>query len=174
METYKLHIKVGPHEFQGEGPEETVKKNFEDWKSMIATIGAEPVERSSSALAANPGNGAFAGLQDIQAGRLFLLDDKKGLVTLRILPRGEDRDADAVLLILLGFRRLRDQVEIPVTQLKPSLKQSGCNVDRVDAVVARYLRKGLLNKGGSGKGGRYSLTNSGTQKANSIALGLLS
>lgn len=173
MESYKLHIKVGTHEFQGEGPEEAVKKNFDDWKSMIASMGQST---STSTSVAKPTDGTLSqiALEGGQLTRLFLLDEKKGLATLRLLPRGDDRDADAVLLILHGFQRLRDQVEVPVTQLKPALKQSGCNIDRVDAVVAKYLRDGFLNKGGSGKGGRYSLTNSGTQKAVSLAQALLS
>ncbi len=167
-----MHIKVGPHEFQGEGPEEAVKASFEDWKSMITLFGQQ------TGAAMNRGgrdaDQSQSSLSDTQLTRLFLLDDKKNLVTLRLLPRGDDRDADAVLLILHGFQRLRDQIEVPVTQLKPSLKQSGCNIDRVDSVVAKYFRDGLLNKGGSGKGGRYSLTNSGIQKAVSLALALIS
>jgi hypothetical protein len=172
MESYKLHIKVGPHEFQGEGSEEAVKKSFEEWKLMIASAGPSPDTNPDSTRRSDSGGV----LEEAHIARLYLLDEKKkrGLVTLRLLPRGEDRDPDAVLLILLGFGRMRDQIEVPVTQLKPALKQSGCNVDRVDAVVAKYLREGLLNKGGSGKGGKYSLTNSGTQKAISLALGLLS
>ncbi|MGH9545082.1 MAG: hypothetical protein ACRD23_07685 [Terriglobales bacterium] len=173
MENYKLHIKVGPHEFQGEGPEDTVKKNFEDWKSMIASITV--MENVKSASGQSPvGGNVSAPLDGPHASRLFLLDDKKGLVTLRVLPRGEDRLPDAALLILLGFRQLKDQDEVLVTQLKPALKQSGCGDKRVDSVVGKYLRDGLINKGGIAKGGRYSLTNSGIEKATSLARGLVS
>jgi hypothetical protein len=172
METYKLHIKVGPHEFQGEGPEEAVKKSFEDWKSLITSMPAAEVSKPMSSQSP-VGNGSIPPRDGDLLAKLFLLDEKRGLVTLRILPRGDDREADAALLVLFGFRQVKEQDEVLVTQLKPALKQSGCNVDRVDAVVAKYQREGLINKGGSGKGGKYSLTNSGVEKAANIAQGLL-
>jgi hypothetical protein len=172
METYKLHIKVGPHEFHGDGPEEAVKKSFEDWKSLIASTPA--VEISKDVLNQSlRGNGSITRRDGDLLAKLFLLDEKRGIVTLRILPRGDEREADAALLVLFGFREMKEQDEVLVTQLKPALKQSGCNVDRVDAVVAKYQREGLINKGGSGKGGKYSLTNSGIEKASSIAQSLL-
>src|SRR5690349_8109693 len=34
LEAYKLHIKIGAHEFRGEGPEESVRRDFEEWKSF--------------------------------------------------------------------------------------------------------------------------------------------
>jgi hypothetical protein len=172
MEIYKLYIKVGPHEFNGEGPEEAVKKSFEDWKSLITSTPA--VEITKPVPSQSPGGNGSITLRDGDLlAKLFLLDEKRGLVTLRILPRGDEREADAALLVLLGFRLMKEQDEVLVTQLKPALKQSGCNVDRVDAVVAKYQREGLINKGGSGKGGKYSLTNSGAEKAAAIAQGLL-
>lgn len=170
MGTFKLHIKVGPHEFEGEGPEETVKKSFDDWKSLVASIPpAETIRTAAPTSSAGGTNGSAAALETDELSRLFVHDEKKGLVTLRILPRGDERDANAALLVLLGFRQLKSQDEVPVTQLKPALKQSGCNVDRVDAVVEKYQREGLINKGGSGKGGKYSLTNSGVEKAHTLA-----
>ena len=173
METYKLQMKVGPHEFHGEGPEDAVKKDFEEWKSLIASTPTIDTARPATVPPALNSASWSAPIESEQLARIFLLDDKKGLVTLRILPRGDDRDRDAVLLILLGFRRLKDQDEVLVTQLKPALKQSGCNVDRVDSVVAKYLREGLINKGGMAKGGRYSLTNSGAEKAAALVHSLL-
>lgn len=170
METYKLHIKVGPHEFQGEGTEESVKSAFEDWKALIASH-AKPDAAPSTQNSAGSVRDQRS-LDNGQQEKLFLHDGKKRITTLRVLPRGENRDA--LLLVLLGFKQVQGQDEVPVTQLKPALKQSGCNVDRVDAVAAKHLRDGLINKGGMGKGGRYSLTNSGVERATSIALGLLS
>lgn len=173
MDIYKLHIKIGPHEFNGEGPEESVKNAFEDWKSLIGDLPRGNLTLPSTTASSPMGATTPLVLESEQLVRLFVTDDKRGLVSLRILPRGENREQDAVLLILLGFKRVKDQDEVLVTQLKPALKQSGCNVARVDSVVAKYLRDGLINKGGMGKGGRYSLTNSGAEKAISLASGLL-
>ena len=49
METYKLHIKIGQHEFQGEGPEEAVKKSFEDWKLLITSLPTPEISKPASA-----------------------------------------------------------------------------------------------------------------------------
>ncbi|MGB8985663.1 MAG: hypothetical protein WCC37_03430 [Candidatus Sulfotelmatobacter sp.] len=171
METYKLHIKIGQHEFQGEGPEETVKKSFEDWKFLMSSLPAAEISKPAAAQS-QVVNGSMTPRDGDLLAKMFVLDEKRGLVTLRILPRGDDREADAALLVLFGFHEMKAQDEVLVTQLKPALKQSGCNINRVDAVVAKYQREGLINKGGSGKGGKYSLTNSGLEKAAAIARGL--
>jgi hypothetical protein len=169
VENFKLHMKVGPHEFDGEGPADAVRKSFDDWKSLVASMpSAETTYATANSSLGGGINGSAGVLEAEELARLFVHDEKKGIVTLRILPRGDDRDANAALLVLLGFRQLKSQDEVPVTQLKPALKQSGCNVDRVDAVVGKYQREGFINKGGSGKGGKYSLTNSGIEKAHTL------
>ena len=35
-ELYRLKIKVGPHEFDAEGPADAVREQFKDWKDLIA------------------------------------------------------------------------------------------------------------------------------------------
>jgi hypothetical protein len=103
-----------------------------------------------------------------QLGRIFTIDDKRDLVTLRILPTGEDRHREAVLLVLYGYLRLRNSDEVVVTKLKASLESSGSAPDRVDRAAIPSQREGLLVKGGSGKGGRYRLTNKGIAKSEEI------
>ena len=48
------------------------------------------------------------------------------------------------------------------------MKQTGIRIDRVDKVALKYVTAGYMNKGGSGKGSRYRLTNSGIAKANEL------
>lgn len=73
-----------------------------------------------------------------------------------------------MVLVLYGYKVLKSQNEVPVTQLKAALRQSGCAVDRVDRVAEKYLGQGLLQKGGMGKGGVYRLTNLGEERARQL------
>jgi len=164
METYKLHLKIGPHEFSAEGPPEIVKQDFENWKSLIQDAPTQPASPTLSGQNGKPQDNLNPPTK-LQAEKVYVLDDKRDMISLRILPRSDDRHADALLLILLGYKTIRAVDDLMVTQLKPAMRQSGCLVDRIDQVAAKYVRQGLLNKGGMGKGGRYSLTNSGVEKA---------
>ncbi|HEX8179683.1 MAG TPA: hypothetical protein VF525_09105 [Pyrinomonadaceae bacterium] len=167
METYKLNIKIGPHEFNGEGAEESVRRDFEEWKALISSLPVVPSQNTSSNFQSNGGvdgnEASVAGLE-----RIFLFDEKKKEASLRVFPRTESRDADAILLIVLGYRMKFNQHDVSVGQIKSALKQTGIKVDRVDKTVAKYVREGYLNKGGTGRGGRYSLTNAGVMKGNEV------
>lgn len=170
MDTYKLHIKVGEHEFNGEGPEESIKRDFELWKELISIpVKAAPDQPNTSVAfggaAASISTSQLTDADIDQLSRIFLSDDKRNLVTLRALPRTDNRDSDSMLLILYGYLNMRQQHEVTVTQLKSALRQSGCMVDRVDRVASKARSSGWINKGGLGKGGRYSLTNAGIDAA---------
>jgi hypothetical protein len=172
---YKLQLKIGPHEFYAEGPVELVKRDFELWKTMIREIPTTSLAGSDSEEQQVPlvsKSGALPAKEHV--GRVFLFDEKKGMVTLRILPRSEDRNAEGLLLLVFGYRMLMNMDEVAVTLLRPSLRQSGCTIDRVDQIAAKFVRQGFLNKGGRGKGGKYSLTNSGLNKAGALVIALAS
>jgi hypothetical protein len=174
MEPYKLHLKIGPHEFSAEGPIDVVKQDYEAWKVLIRSAPAE-IEESSRPSGDNGGTAVTAEpIARDQIEKIYLLDEKRDMLSLRMLPRSDDRDADVLLLVILGYKLAKQVDEVMVTQLKPAMRQSGCLVERVDQVAAKYVRRGLLNKGGVGKGGRYSLTNSGLEKATSLLTEMLS
>jgi hypothetical protein len=168
MESYKLHLKIGLHEFSAEGPTEQVKQDFELWKTMIDGL---PTGSKGSAQSLPGGDKDISTAEPPdkqQLERVYLLDERHDLLSLRILPRSDDRNGEALLLLMLGFRLAKGLDEVMVTQLKPALRQSGCLVERVDQVAGKYVRQGLLNKGGMGKGGRYSLTNLGLERATTL------
>jgi hypothetical protein len=173
MDSYKLHLKIGPHEFSAEGPTEVVKQDFELWKSMIKDLPAQPTTPATPQQnSATPQSSGALAKEQIE--RVYIVDEKRDMLSLRVLPRSDDRYADALLLVLLGHKIIKGADETMVTQLKPALRQSGCMIDRIDQIAAKYVRQGFLNKGGMGKGGRYSLTNSGTEKAITILNNLAS
>jgi hypothetical protein len=169
LEAYKLHIKIGAHEFRGEGPEESVRRDFEEWKAFMASLPVSMLEKSYDSTSAS--NGASSGglnvagdLTDERLDRIYVVDTKQRLISLRVHPRTADRNRDAILLILFGYSRKFGQDAVAVGQIKQAMRQTGIKIERVDKVAAKYIDEGYLNKGGIGKGSRYSLTNSGIAK----------
>lgn len=166
MDAYKLRIKIGEHEFDGEGPAEEVKASFEAWKELIASIPSQPAPRTPQET--HNHNRVENDPEQISPetlNRIFLSDPSKDMVSVKIFPRGNERERDTLLLILYGYKKMRAQNEVMATKLTRAMRQSGCKVSRVDRLSTRYINQGLVNKGGMGKSGRYSLTNTGMAKA---------
>lgn len=174
MDTYKLRIKVGPHEFEAEGPKDSVTAQFEAWKELIASLPATPKANDQTvsktlrvATEVRTRDGSLALPWDI-----FDADEKRKLVTLRVHPIGEQKYADAALLIVYGYRQSSEQDEVLVTKLKESMEVSGLRPARIDRIIAPHIKAGLLMKTGLGKGGKYRLTNTGFAKADEMARAL--
>lgn len=177
MEPYKLHIKIGPHEFHGEGSEERVRADFEEWKNLI-TGGAAPQKpgQAPTPQVIGVADVMTPGDADTQRlNRLFLQDDK-GVISLKIRPTTETPVADALLLILLGYKLLKNKEDVLVTQLNAALDKSGTGAgERIDRApgVSSYLRDNLIIKGGRARGGRYQLSNTGVARAQALMESML-
>lgn len=170
MEAFKLRVKIGPHEFEAEGPKESVTAQFEAWKALIGSTPptTPPISKVVAAATEVRTREGFTAPWDI-----FEVEDKRKLVTLRVHPTGETRDADAVLLILYGYRQAFQQEDVPVTKIMESLRVSGLRPGRVDRAASPHVRAGLLLKAGkSGKGGKYRLTTTGFARADEMARSL--
>ncbi len=171
---YKLQIKIGAHEFNGEGPEESVRRDFAEFKSLIELVAAaQPApKQSNKPKGEDSGNGNGGnGVDEVdteQLDRLFLVDPKQKLVSLKIHPHTSDRDRDAMLLIVFGYLKKLALQDAPVGNIKQGLRQTGIRVDRIDKLALKYVNAGYLSKGGTGKGSRYRITNSGMTKANEL------
>lgn len=169
MESYRLHVKIGTHEFEAEGSAEVVKEQFEIFKELIGSTSAQSLaqeEEPNSITIANSdaesgGNGDITRRQSI----LFAHDSKRSLVTLRIPRRGKQGVSESILLVLLGYCLLRSEDEVGVTKIKTSLAQSGIKAERIDRQTSSDVDNGLLLKMGRAKGSKYRLTNTGRNKA---------
>jgi hypothetical protein len=102
--------------------------------------------------------------------RIFAVDTD-GQVSLRILPRTPDRDADALIVLLYGFRRISNQMDVLVGKLGKSARQSGIQIERIDYAIAPNVE--LITKGGARVGARYGLNNRGLAKAEEMIAGML-
>lgn len=174
MDAYKLRIKIGSHEFEAEGPKDAVTAQFEAWKELIVSLPAVQSQEKnarippSSLMELRTGEGSVTSPWDI-----FEIDEKRNLVSLKVHPTGDQRDADAVLLILYGYRRALGQNDALVTRLKESMEVSGLRPGRIDRAVVAHIRSGFLMKAGRGKGGKYRLTNTGVARVEEMARGLV-
>lgn len=174
MESYKLRVKIGVHEFEAEGPEDIVRQQFDEFKSLVESVRASKPQLGGAAPSETPAARAAPGLevQTEQISRLFHHDEKRNLVTLTALPPGDNRDANAVLLALLGYRLLRGEDVVPISRLMTSLKKSGCDLVRIDRAASDYI-PALIMKGGRARGGKYQLTNQGYAEARRLMEELL-
>jgi hypothetical protein len=190
MDTYKLRVKIGPNEFEAEGQPDVVKAQFEEWKTLVvgARLGpssptqphAQGTQHSPAGADAPPfvgsveGGAAGASMDSSRLGRLFDVDHNKDRVTLKVLPQGDNKAADALLITLYGYKALREKNDVQVTSLKSSLVFSGClGGKRIDRVAEPHVRKQFLLKRGIGKGGIYTLTSMGSNAAKEIIDDLL-
>ncbi|HVO25502.1 MAG TPA: hypothetical protein VMW56_17925 [Candidatus Margulisiibacteriota bacterium] len=161
----KLRLKVGPHEFEAEGPREVVAAHFAAWKQLIAA-GPHDQPAAESPTSSPPAAG------DVRD--LFVTDKWRHLITLRVSPTGEAPLADAALLILYGYPQCLglDGHEMPVTRLKEALAASGHRRLRIDRTLAAYVADRLLTKTGHRKGTAYALTPAGLERAEKLARAL--
>jgi hypothetical protein len=164
-ETHKLRIKIGDAEFEAEGSQESIKLQYD---AFLAALAATP---KSAAKPPFPWEGQGGGAPDPAAnqdqdqliGKAYNVDGDKDLVSLKYLPKGENREADALLLLLYGYSKLKGAEAVLGTQLLKAARQSGLTLDRVDRHIAKH--DAFLMKGGARKGMKYSLNNQGFVKA---------
>jgi hypothetical protein len=168
---YRLKLSVGGNEFEASGSAEQVQHLFEEWKRLLEKFGGNSAVRTEYA---PPSQKAAAQLGQAAVDRFFEFDEKRKLVQLRVIPRGDRVEADALLLAVYGYRRVRGQDEVAVTTLKSSLQASGVAPDRIDRAAQKYVGDQLLLKRGRGKGGLYSLSNRGVARAEEIISSLIS
>lgn len=168
-ETHKLRIKIGDAEFEAEGSQESIKLQYDAFlAALAATPKAAPVSPPGNSFPWNgvQGVGAAGDIganQDQLIAKAYNADGDKDLVSLKYLPKGDAREADALLLLLYGYSKLKGAEAVLGTQLLRAARQSGLPLDRVDRHIAKH--ETFLMKGGARKGMKYSLNNQGFVKA---------
>ena len=172
-EVAKLRVKIGPHEFEAEGPRDVVAQHFEAWKQLVAArpFGEGTAGPLVSRVDATAGKSAAGGMEGFN---LFAADAQRNLVTLRASVGGKAPHADAALLILYGYHRCfgADGQEVLATRLKQALAASGYRRKRLDRTLARHVAARLVKHTGRRKGSTYELTPTGHQRAEGLAQAL--
>jgi hypothetical protein len=183
MEPFHLRMKIGAHEFEAEGDQDSVERQFATWRELIA---AEPSPTASSpppvatpnpGAAAAPvplaaGNAGTAGLTVDATGfeKIIRRDGKR--LSLSVLPPGDNRTADAALVLMIAHKAYNGLDQVGGTALLDGLTQSGYAVERVDRELARYIPD-LVLRSGIRRAVRYRLNNRGLNHAITLARELM-
>jgi hypothetical protein len=169
METYKLKIKIGEHEFEAEGATEVVRQQFEAFKELIASL--PQVSAVNKGLASAQSQVDNTGTADTSAFALDKITRVEGrYVSLTVRPSTVE---DALMVMLLGQRTFRGNDSVTGSELLDGLRQSGITVTRIDWRLERLAGDGLIIKIGAGRASRYRLTNQGMNKAQELARDLI-
>ncbi len=169
METSKIKIKFEGHEFEAEGPAESVQRQFEAFKEMIASSSRQvpPQQQLNSAQTQqnkdNPKSFPHVHLEKI-------LHVNGRIISLTALPTSTE---DAALLIVLGHKDLRNNLTVTGQEIGDGLAQSGRPVARVDRIMEKAIDDALILKTGIKRSTRYRLTNQGLNKALAVAQELI-
>ena len=183
----RLKMTIGEAEFEADVPENEVHPMYCQFLSMlerrnqlptqipIGLFGADGTEPNSDqhepvfATTARDGSALeFHGETFDQASLRRIFDLRQdGAVTLKVLPTGPDTHADAMLLILYGYYRLRNETYVLATRLFRSAEQSGIPLPRATNEYVRNSR--FVIRGGQRKGSHYALSSQGLAMAQEIA-----
>jgi hypothetical protein len=166
METAKIRIKIGEHEFEAEGTPESVQSQFEAFQSLISGLANKLAPREPSKPLQSIDNSEDG--TRVPLGRIMRVQGR--VVSLTALPTNLE---DAALLIMLGNLDLRENESVTGQEIGDGLAQSGRTVPRVDRVVGPLINEAFVLKSGFKRSSRYRLSNSGHQKALAVARELI-
>ena len=185
MDVFKLRLKIGINEFEAEGSQEYVQNERQVFLESITANEQEeepdPEERGSNAAAGGNGSGQTpptppkdSVMSQTDMARLAHQDKSdKDLIVLTALPQdGESQKQDALVLLLLAHRVIRNVENVKATDALNGMKQSGIAVSEISGLVDKIPT--LVLKTGVRKGTKYRLSTHGVQKAAAVAAALLS
>ena len=159
MTSYKLKVHIGgQHDFEAEGDKETVERQFATFTELIRSVISKPGANTHA-----PGNLPEALVKFVRT------DDKS--IFLSVIPETSYPAADALLIVLLAYKTIRNQNVVSGNELLDSLKKSGIKGSRIDRLFGRYLggTQALVVKMGIRRGVKYRLTERGVAKARELA-----
>ncbi|MHB8501876.1 MAG: hypothetical protein ACYDCG_02635 [Candidatus Acidiferrales bacterium] len=166
METQKLKIKVGEHEFEAEGPIDVVQAQFAAWKELI--VNAPLKANELAAKTERPNEKTAPQLPHLALDRIMKVEGR----VVSLTARAETLDETA-LLILLGQKELRGNQEVTGSEIMDGLRQSGYAIPRADTLMDRLSADGNVITVGVHRSRRYRLSNSGLNLALTVAQAVL-
>jgi len=177
----RLKMKIGEAEFEADVPENKVQPMYAQFLFLLerrSQSGARPIAAGVAAhqqepdieatFRIGPAAESLSGQSFDQAllSRVFDLRED-GAVTLKMLPNGPDKNADAMLLLLFGYHQLKNEECVLATELFRAAEWSGISLRRP---AKEFIRNGrFVIRGGQRKGSHYSLNSQGFAMAKEIA-----
>ena len=172
-ETRRLKIKIGDAEFEADVPESKVQPMYDRFlfmlerrRTSLLRLNGRDGKASKPSLATKEPEEPY---QDSSAEvrretsalaltRVFDLR-QHGAVILKVVPNGPAEHAYALLLLLYGYYRVKNEECVLATELYRSAEQSGITLRRISNEYAR--NRDYVVRGGQGKGSHYSLNSEG-------------
>jgi hypothetical protein len=165
-------MKIGEHEFEAEGPAESVKQQLDAFRELIglglSSKKEDHVIDSDTSVEDEESKPVAQANNRPPLDRIMRANGR--IISLTALPSSTE---DAVLLIIVGHSHYRNNESVTGQEIGDGLAQSGRSVERVDRIMLKPLKEGLVLKSGLRRSTRYRLTNQGYQKALNIAKDLL-
>jgi len=172
---FRLKIKVGPYEFDAEGPHDVVQAQFASFQEMIAKAPAP----SSNTPPVDPNGGSQMEpptlvkdtelMVESNLNRIMKVEGR--IVSLTARPQAVE---DAALLLIYGQRMLRNNEAPTGSEIIDGATATGrLELGRTDRMFEKLARQGEVIMIGERRGKRYRLTNSGMAKAREIASALI-
>jgi hypothetical protein len=159
---YKMSVKLpGGFEFTAEGPQESVDAQYKLWLQAVEAAQKHPpgVDLNSQGLAAKRHKPQMSADIEEVVGRVYRLDKDKKTLSLTVLPKTDDAQADALLLLLYGYSHFFHEESVLGGKLMTAANVSGIQLSRVDKVLERHKDK--LTTAGLRRGRTYGLNNPG-------------
>jgi hypothetical protein len=174
-EPMRLKIKVGPHEFEAEGPTDVVQNQFRSFKDLLISLPQPPAQVTQSPSQADefpvPPPPTRQDLATTDSALPKIMKEDGRVISLTARPRSIE---DAVLLLLYGHKTLRDNDSVTGGDVIDGLTATGgLAVGRVDRLLEKAGKDGDVIVVGERRRKRYRLTNQGLAKARQIATDLI-
>lgn len=150
---YKLRIKhPSGAEFEAEGPAEFILTEKEGFLKGIQGSGAarEPAQNTIKALE----DPDWAALTETRNDLLTLKNKHLGL-----------KSGEAALLLLAAESNLKGSRELGAITLSKAVKASGYAPDRLDRILVKAIREGLIKASGTKRNRAYHITDKGLEAA---------
>lgn len=150
---YKLRLKhPSGAEFEAEGPAEFIQSEKEGFLSALAAPEAATNHRKPAK--ENHEKPDWAALSETKNGLTILRNKHPQL-----------KAGEAALLILATERQLKSTQEISAITLSKAVKASGYAPERLDRILTRAIREGLVKASGTKRNRSYHITEKGLERA---------
>lgn len=151
MADYKMRVRIGDAEFEAEGPESTVRQQFDQFLATITNLKNERSRRLSDEFVA-----CFAANQSVW--------DR--------LKQRSSQYTDWILLKIYGALANGDDF-VTSTELLTMFRSAGFDIetDRIDRILASHAS--CVEKTGAKRGTRYALTQHGVDYVEQLMLELM-
>lgn len=162
MDTQKLKLKIGDHEFEAEGPTEVVQAQFAAFRELVASLPAKTERPLITPDPQPPPTQATKDGPDLD--KITKVDGR----VVSLTARGASVE-DEILLVLFGQKVLRDNDSVTGSEVIDGLRTTGRTLTRVDYQLDKLTTAGDVITIGVGRARRYRLTNQGFSKAGTLA-----